>query len=328
MIMPVAVIALIWSAYSMIHISNQMQRPEFSQTDASFVKAANAVKSVTPGDAVIWTDWGFGYPLIYYSDRATVADGSISSNMQYYITMVPVATNNERLSANWIRFYIGRGIKGFQKVFDLFGQDWGRSINVLKEILSTGPSDAAKILKNNIKTEDNSMEDLIEFFFPRSIPPTYLFLNTDMFRTNWYGIGNWDFEQKIPGENILNIFTNLHKNGNMINGKSIRGYGDMEFDMDHGIMSFRKKQLNISSISYNSEGNISEFPYPWEMGLRLEVMPAAGFGVLMEKKTAESVFNRFFVRFDHDEQYFSLIINESPNYQLWEVKGDSPETCK
>ena len=58
-------------------------------------------------------------------------------------------------------------------------------------------------------------------------------------------------------------------------------------------------------------------------GLAAEFHQPSRFGALMDGRIAESTFNKLFIRHAPGSRYFTMIAENIPRYQIWQVRGDS-----
>ncbi len=100
----------------------------------------------TPKDAVIWAWWDNGYALTYFARRATINDGSIHSGERTYFNALPLAFTDFRLSANFMQFYVARGMHGINEFHKATGKDKNTAMELIKKILAAGPADARAII--------------------------------------------------------------------------------------------------------------------------------------------------------------------------------------
>ncbi len=281
----------------------------------------------TPADSVIWAWWDHGYPMIYWARRATVNDGQVHAGERSVFNGIPFTTDNYRLSANMMQFFVERGINnGTHKVYKACGGDVKKGFALIKEVLAAGPEKARDIItKASLEPQGDikTTEDWLRFFFPGSSRPVFLFLDWRLTITSywWYWLGSWN---PVTHDGIHPNYVALY--GVTMKGDQITGVSGDRFPMKasrrEGIMLFRGKQLPLNRLVMRLPNKVSIRNYHREGGLNLEIVPSAGFGAVMDGNMAESVFNKLFVR-HNPGHYFEPVSLHSPSYQIWKVKADS-----
>ena len=163
--------ALIW------HGTNSLTIPCIP---AHTVSGICATQRLTEKDAVIWAWWDYGNAINFWAERATVSDGSAHSSGFAIFTGVPFAVFNQRLAANFIKFYVRHGRDGVGYFATATDLEYWDAFEKLTALLCAGPEDAKVILDafrfNEIKTE-HTREEWLQFLFPEEVRPTYLFLD-------------------------------------------------------------------------------------------------------------------------------------------------------
>ena len=97
----------------------------------------------------------------------------------------------------------------------------------------------------------------------------------------------------------------------------------MSIDVENGIMSAPQGMVPLIALLLRTDKLAAVNEYERERGGRFEMTTGSRFGILMDSKIAESVFNRLFVRVDPTLQHFEMVQEHAPTYQIWKVTGDS-----
>lgn len=285
------------------------------------LKAMSELAASTPPEAVIWTDWGHGYPLAYYSRRGVIADGSIHSGQHLFILGTPLATESFRLAANWMQFYVKHGMAGFDRVYEHFGRDWNRATSLLKKALADGPDGARDVLRASAEMAPAETEQWLEFLFPEPERPVYLFLDLQKINTAWFYYGTWDFDQQRGRAGIFRPFQGLTETNAHITNSFI------DLDMEQGRVRLDKRVIPLSELVITRFVNNRKEPQHINYGLqsayRFEYIPQGAFGVLMDDAVANSVAANLFARIEGDNHYFQPQNLTVPLYQVWKVSGDT-----
>ena len=319
----------------------------------SSIKGMEVAKSKTPEDAVIWSWCDNGYPLIYWARRSTICDGQIHDGERSVYTTIPLATHDPRLAANFIRFYISRGVKGIHSFYETVENDRDKGLTLIKEILSAGPDDAYNIIERADLREDGQWrtnEDWLRFFYPVNSRPIYLFLDQEQiqksFLITW--LGTWSIKEQDGFHSLtMKITRDVTVSGNIVTNRN----RTMLADLKQGVVSYRnKKPVSISSATLTTaEGSVryeykpvtteqadvfssrkikysdnNKLPTITRGKYHLEIFEPEGYAVLMSQEVAEGMLNKLFWRNSLPlAEYFRPVIMSTPDYQLWEVGGDN-----
>ncbi len=281
----------------------------------------------TPKDAVMWAWWDHGYPMIYWARRATINDGQVHGGERSVFNGLPMATNNERLSANLMHFFVERGINhGTHKVYNACGGDVARGFNLIRAVMAGGPSGAREIIdqaKLKPGADMKTTEDWLRFFFPAKARPVYLFLDWRLTVTNywWFWLGSWNPQRHDGIHPGYASFYGISRKGDKISGRTSSGQA-MEVDLQSGTIRFGSKAASLKKVFLRYSGRVETKDYHVEKGLNFEAVIDKGYAAVMDDSIAESVFNKLFLRHVFSPAYFEPLSLHTPYYQIWKVKGD------
>ncbi len=287
------------------------------------LKGMEAVREKTPGDAIIWANWDQGYPLLFWGERTTLGDGGIMAPSYGVCLALPLATANFRLSANFMKFYSVRGMKGMEIVYDAVGGDRKKAFALIKDVLGAGPDQARAILEAaGLQSQDSlrTPGDWLRYFFPAADRPIYLFLDSTLTRTaeTWYWAGTWEGSPKEGRRPEYTAFQGLRERGNEVfSGEGLR------VDLKKGQGFAGEKMIRLSELLIRTNGGEIVRRRYGSRGSRLEILAPMGFGAVMDEGIAESVFNVLMLRHQPPPCYFRPVVLHAPYFQLWEVEGDS-----
>lgn len=278
-------------------------------------------KDALPDDAVIWAWWDHGYPIIYWSNKGTVNDGGIHGDERSVYNGIPLAAHDQRFSANFMRFFVARGQRGIGKLYKALDGDKDRGMKFMKKVLTVGPKAALEIIKDaNLKPVDKlkSPSDWLEFFFPKEARPVYLYLDWRLTVTSywWFWLGTWDIAKQDGIHPSYKTFYNLSRRGDRIKGNG------MEVDMEKGLLRFKNRLIPLKSIFIITRKGPITKQYNHKTDAQFEAFLPAGFGALMDKNIADSIFNKLYLRHLYNPKYFKPIRLMTPSHQIWEVKGE------
>jgi hypothetical protein len=284
------------------------------------VAAMTAIGERTPPDAVIWTDWAHGYPLQYYAGRGTLGDGSYHSDRLMYLLSVPLAVRDFRTAANWIGFFVAHGTPGLTRARDRLDASWSETTEALKRIFGAGPERAAPILAEFGVVEPAELEQWLIFLFPPERRPAYVFVELHKIKTPWFYYGTWDFES-LSGSAFAHVpFVGLEVASGRVRSDEI------DIDLASGEARYDGRLFWLARFepkgARKSEGTLALRDYG-RSGYAFLIDEAAGFGILIDDESAQSVGHHLFVNASVDLRYFRPVLSRYPLYQLWEVRSDS-----
>jgi len=274
------------------------------------------IKEQTPDDAVIWSTWGKGYRINYWARRATISDGANHSGKLSHYLYWPLAQENMRFSANFIKFFSMRGQRGIAEFRRRTGLNEEDALKLIHEILSENPAKAQSLCNNlsgySYKNKEQNVFDYFSFFFPVSSRPVYLFLHQRMlFSSWWYWYGTWDITKQEGVQASYAFYSDFMSGANDIL------YSVFGFRLELQSGDFCGTQL--AEVYDFKDGLLSKRSF--SDGERIMyVKRAFHAAVLMDEELWDSVFNRLFIRYDPDSKYFAPFYTDAFNVQVWKVK--------
>jgi hypothetical protein len=297
-------------------------------------RSMNAIQSVideTPVEAVLWTTWWHGYPVQYYARRAVVTDGGALLGDRLVYQNIPLACSNARMAANFMQFWIGRGSEGMEELVNAMNGNHAVALRFLKFICSAGPDAARSKIGELLSTGSlaassdlQKVEDWVQFFFPRDVPPIYLLLSQDLTESmEWFRRGSWDPEKR-RGENVF--YRRYY--GIRLEEGELRNNEGLSVDIDKGTILMHdekagRKTYPLTHVVTFTGQKIERTEFNNQGVMRFEWIQPVGYGAAMNPAIAESIFNNLYVRHRSFPRYFRQAVLMSPYFQLWEVKGDS-----
>lgn len=314
------------------------------------------LKRIPSEQATIWTSWSLGYQIQYYLNHSTIADGEFNEGGEtlFYLSL-PFATDNLAFSANFMKFYASRNIRILYDVFD----SEQTTLVFLKEILKYPPSTAKRHLERKLKLHQLSplprgvlsqvdigaqspVSQWLEFLYPKHQQPLYFFLHQRMLKSLfWFKQGNLDLgSQTTIGLPFYMSFYPLARTS----------LNQAAFKTPSNLIQNNEIQVNTQlGLAKHSSGALHSFAYILQCGedecaQQAYAIPPAmqsqyqnqdrfvfewherdGFGAALSPEVANTTFNKLFLRQGAGQTvtpYFSLISQDIPYYQLWQVNGD------
>jgi len=268
----------------------------------------------TADDALIWAWWDHGYPMRYWSQRATINDGSLHSGRLTVCNAIPLAAQNQELAANFINFYSQRGLQGLQKLFDAVGSP-DSSMQLLEKILRAGPKRADQLLADAGLLPNDLWR---QFFFPTQQREIYLYLDLRLARTTywWYWFGTWNVGLQDGQHAQFKLIRDSREKGGQVQGPGIKA------DLSEGVLTYGQKAYPLSRSYVLDGSNRKQTEYGTADGLVFAYQRQTQIGTFMDQRFATSVFNQLFILANADSTYFSLIAQNYPYYQIWKVTPD------
>jgi len=287
------------------------------------VKAMHLIREKTPKDAVIWAWWDHGYALTYYARRATINDGSIHAGELTVLNALPYTTDSFRLAANFMQFYVARGLSGIHRINGQFDDNPEQGLQFIKTVLEAGPETARNIIEEAGLKPDagcTATDDWLRFFFPGKKRPLYLVCDNLLNRTAhwWYWFGTWDIDKKDGTHPKFKAFKQVS-----VDRETIKGSRNLVIDRAAGSFIDKNRRLPLARIVHHSRTGSRTLNNYWRPGLNFEFNSKFRNGAIMDADIAESVFSRLFIRLSPDRTYFKPVINSPPYFQLWKVVGDN-----
>lgn len=313
------------------------------------------VKKLTPSNATIYGWWDIGHPLLYWSQRRTLADGMIHDGERTVYLAAPLITDNYRFSANYMQFFGNHGVPGINNFIESLKTDQKTGFTFLKEIMAAGPKKGKDLIENSPLASVKPpapWKSWLEFLFPSNTSPVYLFLEDRVLKPvvqRWlYWYGTWDTEHKRGEPVLTSIFVSpLEYSGGNIDNENFK------LNKDTGMLSMPKAfntpvplsrltwftENSIESAVYHRNNQQSGFDYlpgylpdvPEAQYFALsgkycfEIFPPPFVSILQDEKLVDTLTKKLFLYKDENaEKYFRLVDENRLKYQLWQVVGDSP----
>jgi len=326
-----------------------------SAFSSSVYRGMESIKTLTETNAIIWSWWDEGHPLIYFGERATISDGYLHGGELSYLNALPFVTTNERFAANFIKFYVKHGMKGVHHFLRSTGRSSADGYALLQRILGASLSEASDTitstkLNGGPSNSSNSTNDWLEFFFPatESSRPVYLFLDNHLASRIrwlfWYGTWNIDKHQGIETLRTIQIDqVHFDKNNNP--------FSDLfKLDLEKGLLFIPRilehplqlqEIITTTSNSSNSrqyagDGDYNKSEPPLIAGIKrsngsdekhtnkgnyfLELFPEKNILKLQDVRKQNCMINELYWRQKQSE--FFTLIEATDDYQLWRVEND------
>jgi dolichyl-diphosphooligosaccharide--protein glycosyltransferase len=295
-------------------VKESLQRVYWPKEISPIVAGQHRLSVESSADALVWAWWDHGYPIRYWSRRATINDGSLHNGPRTVSNAIPFSCNNPRQAANFIHFYALRGVQGLQAVLDR-SESPAKGMQLVRRILAVGPEAAAPILRRSGLTP---LHQWLDFFFPEQQREIYLFLDLRMARTAhwWHWFGSWDIATQQGTHGKFQLIRNCRLDGRQIQGP------DLLVDAETGILTWKQRRLPLARIYHHNGRTLKRSDHQNDSRWYFAFHQASRVGALMERDFSETLFNQLYMFENPDLRYFSLHSHQFPYYQIWRVTSD------
>ena len=309
----------------MLGMGIELTRASPEPAIAPLVSALAAIRAHTPEEAVIWTSWHHGFPIMYYTGRRTIADGEFMEGERQVYANAPLAHPDEAVARRLMRFYAARGMKGMRSVEALAGSD-GTGLSWLLERLGEPPEAGARKLLEAVRKGEAadapcaSVDACRAFLFPEHPPPpVYVLLTRESLTTRWFRYGSWDRAKGGSAEWALHVAEGTTRSGDRL----IFDDGAV-FDVGDGGRLKLATHGNtvveaVGTLATHEGGAAREIDYGRPEGLRIDWRPEEGVATIATANVGRSVFHRLFVQRKGDGEAFRPVAVDDPAFALWEV---------
>lgn len=288
-------------------------------------EAMQLLDEKTEKDAVIWASWGHGHPLLYYSRRATVADGMFHSAELQYVLYFPLASGDFRLAANWISFYVAWGGKGLRKANELFAgdrQNWAVGMGGLQNLLAVGVRRSRSILQEKYLLSSDKTEEVLQWLFPTYSKPVYLFIDYLLLEQAWFALGQWNLESRSGPEKY--VFVPIQRVETLSEGKiaGISRMGRVLVDPTEGTFQVSKQAMPLGILKIHDGKKLNTKKYGSSSSLHGNFFLPGKIGVLAEQRTANTILVKLYYEYTYNRRFFTPIKVGSPYYGIWKITGE------
>lgn len=293
---------------------DSLQRVYWPKEIPPIVSGQQLLADQSSTDALVWAWWDHGYPIRYWSQRATINDGSLHNGPRTVSNAIPLSSENPRQAANFMHFYAVRGVQGLQAVLDQSGSPT-KGMQVMRRVFAAGPEAAAPILNRSGLTPLNQW---LDFFFPEQQREIYLFLDLRAARTTywWHWFGTWDVAKQQGVHGKFQLIRNCRLDKRRIQGPNL------SVDIDRGIFTWKQRKLPLARFYHNDGQTLKRSNYHRSSSWYFAFHEASGVGALIDRNFSETVFSQLYMFENPDSRYFSLHSQDFPYYQIWQVTPD------
>ena len=324
--LPAAVVA---GAAALVVVPNaafELSEPTAAPRVTYVMPAVASIRERTPPDAVIWTTWTAGYPLMYFTGRRVIADGEFMSGERRVYGNLPLASPDSGLARSFMRFYVAHGMAGVHRLHALAGSA-GAGLRWMRRHLAGPPEAAARALAALAAASGDpvcaSVEACRAFLFPARTAPVFVLLNHEMMAGKWFRYGTWDAGGGRGEASAALLLFGIRRTGDTLvlrDGLAMDVNEGKRLSLDADGREFRQPVGKL--VTYTGSA-LEEKDYGDPEGFHVEWMPHNGFGAIMTRNVAESLFNQLFIRHTSNPRHFRHAEVRAPAFSLWEVTPGS-----
>lgn len=264
--------------------------------------------------ALVWAWWDHGYPLRYWSKRATINDGSLHNGPRTVSNAIPLVSLSPRQAANFMYFYAARGVQGIQTVIESQSRP-AAAMQLIKTIFEAGPE---KIESHLVASGLKPLSKWRDFFFPPRNREINLFLDYRVARTAywWHWFGTWDMNTKTGVHGSFKLLLNLRQKNKRLVGPNL------SVDLEKGVVVLKQKKYQLRQFIQHDGQRARYMEYNRSTGLVFVHRLDLNIGALMDVNFAQTLFNQLYMLENPDSRYFARKSQRFPYYQIWQVKPD------
>ena len=278
--------------------------------DPGTAQALEQIGNIVPRDAIVWSDWEKGYPIQYWSKRATLADGALHGGERSVYLYLPLASSDFGFAGRFMTFFAARGMAGPRAIREAVGGSTSAGLDALKAALT--PS------REFTTTGTGALSQA--FLYPRQPRPIYLFLNLNSVENLHmnFMLGRWDPVSRTGAGSFSKLYTRVAPTatGDLL-GPWIR------VDMHTGIISEGQTQFALRQAIWHGEDPSRKITvdFPHQNGLVLDYWKSDAVAFVFPEAVAESVFFQLYFR-NQGQGVFEKVDGDGLQWQLWRLLPD------
>ena len=303
----------------------------------------------TENDTVITSWWDFGYEFEIAADRQVTFDGGSQSGDRAYWLGQAMTTSDLEYSAGIFRMLDSSGVKPQEDLYNYTG-DYGKTTEILKEILPMTPQNATNTLVNTYHLTNEQAQQVVNGTHPANPRPVMFVASSDMLqKAGWWSyFGDWNFTNQssqnynyyVPTKqvtvepNSVGKLALLNQSGLLVNAVIQRGEGNNSTTAyTEAINTYNNSEIVINGSLYNplnisnimviengylvkneSVGDVKDANYTlFLMGEDNVYTP-----ILIDNKLTNSMFTQLYLLGGANQNVFTMVHMEN-GVSLWQV---------
>ena len=306
----------------------------------------------TDNNTVITSWWDFGYLFEIAADRQVTFDGGSQSGDRAYWLGQAMTTSNLDYSAAIFRMLDSSGTKPQQDLYNVTG-DYGKTTEILKEILPMDSQNAKKTLVDKYHLTDDQATKVVDGTHPANPRPVIFVASSDMLqKAGWWSyFGDWNFtnqsaqnynyyvptQQVVVEPNSVGKLNLLNSSGLLVNAVIQRGEGNNSTTAyTEALSAYNNSEIILNGTPYNplnisnimviengylvkneSVGDVKNANYTlFLMGENNTYTP-----ILIHNKLANSMFTKLYLLGGANQDVYTMVHMEN-GVSLWKVNFD------
>ncbi|WP_407432183.1 STT3 domain-containing protein [Methanobrevibacter sp.] len=306
----------------------------------------------TDNDTVITSWWDFGYLFEIAADRQVTFDGGSQSGDRAYWLGQAMTTSNLDYSAAIFRMLDSSGTKPQQDLYNVTG-DYGKTTEILKEILPMDSQNAKKTLVDKYHLTDEQATKVVDGTHPANPRPVIFVASSDMLqKAGWWSyFGDWNFtnqsaqnynyyvptDQVVVEPNSVGKLKLLNSSGLLVNAVIQRGEGNNSTTAyTEALSTYNNSEIILNGTPYNplnisnimviengylvkneSVGDVKNANYTlFLMGENNTYTP-----ILIHNKLANSMFTQLYLLGGANQDVYTMVHMEN-GVSLWKINFD------
>ena len=303
----------------------------------------------TENNTVITSWWDFGYLFEIAADRQVTFDGGSQSGDRAYWLGQAMTTSDLQYSAGIFRMLDTSGTKPQQDLYNFTG-DYGKTTDILKEILPMTAQNATNTLVNTYHLTNEQAQQVVNGTHPANPRPVMFVASSDMLqKVGWWSyFGDWNFTNQssqnynyyVPTKqvtvepNSVGKLPLLNQSGLLVNAVIQRGQGNNSTTAyTEAISTYNNSEIVINGTTYNplnisnimviedgylvkneSVGDVKDANYTlFLMGEKNVYTP-----ILIDNKLSNSMFTQLYLLGGANQNVFTMVHMEN-GVSLWQV---------
>ena len=303
----------------------------------------------TENNTVITSWWDFAYLFEISADRQVTFDGGSQSGDRAFWLGQAMTTSDLQYSAGIFRMLDSSGTKPQQDLYNVTG-DYGKTTEILKEILPMTAKNASDTLVNKYHLTNEQAQEVVNGTHPANPRPVTFVASSDMLqKAGWWSyFGDWNFTNQssknynyhVPNQQItvepgttgkLSLYNN---SGLLVNAVIQRGTGNNSTTAyTEAINTYNNSAIILNGTPYNplnishmiviedgylvkneSVGDVKDANYTlFLMGEKNKYTP-----ILMDNKLSNSMFTQLYLLGGANQNIYEMVHMEN-GVSLWKI---------
>ena len=303
----------------------------------------------TDNKTVITSWWDFGYLFEIAADRQVTFDGGSQSGDRAFWLGQAMTTSDLQYSAGIFRMLDSSGTKPQEALNKVIG-DYGKTTEILKEILPMTSQNATNTLVNKYHLTNEQAQEVVNGTHPANPRPVTFVASSDMLqKAGWWSyFGDWNFQNQtsknynyhVPTKQVIvepgttGKLALYNNSGLLVNAVIQRGTGNNSTTAyTEAISTYNNSGIFINGTPYNplnishiiviedgyllkneSVGDVKDANYTlFLMGEKNKYTP-----ILMDNKLSNSMFTQLYLLGGSNQNVFTMVHMEN-GVSLWQV---------